>query len=343
MQALVVRAGHGDPRANRTRKMPKRANDGGKGKKKHEPGQEEEDASDNVYYFTFQDGPMGIGLDPVPGESVGSIVSIVVELSQADKSNCIVNDRIEEKIDEQNEYILTAMFHKFDTDRSGTLDLVELRQMLTFYGKNDRAVPSVLETKQLMQLIDADKSKRIELQEWVMLMLFGFKKNYAERKKMAATSTLHKKLNNFTYEIKKGVSNFLTNLHELWCMYDRNHVGFLTPIRVGDMLQHAYKIIYVQTSQLGEAPAAPKHPPSDEDVKLFIGVINSTCDAKHHAHDEDGNELLTEDAFTLFMLQGLKDAEHFTTQTISKKRIKAVYRWRHKMVKMLMWSETSQY
>ena len=126
-------------------------------------------------------------------------------------------------------------------------------------------------------------------------------------------------------------------------MYDRNHVGFLTPIRVGDMLQHAYKIIYVQTSQLGEAPAAPKHPPSDEDVKLFIGVINSTCDAKHHAHDEDGNELLTEDAFTLFMLQGLKDAEHFTTQTISKKRIKAVYRWRHKMVKMLMWSETSQY
>ena len=76
--------------------MPKRANDGGKGKKKQEPEQEEEDASDNVYYFTFQDGPMGIGLDPVPGKSVGSIVSIVVELSQADKSNCIrAGDRVE--------------------------------------------------------------------------------------------------------------------------------------------------------------------------------------------------------------------------------------------------------
>ena len=29
---------------------------------------------DDVYYHTFQDGPMGVGLEPPPGESVGSMI-----------------------------------------------------------------------------------------------------------------------------------------------------------------------------------------------------------------------------------------------------------------------------
>ena len=37
---------------------------------------------DDVYYHTFQDGPMGIGLEPEPGKSVGSVVSVVLESSQ---------------------------------------------------------------------------------------------------------------------------------------------------------------------------------------------------------------------------------------------------------------------
>merc|ERR1719231_284728 len=169
--------------------------------------------------------------------------------------------------------------------------------------------------------------------------MFGLKRTHAERKKMIGNSSLHKKLNNFTFAITNGVNRFLTNLHELWCMYDKNHVGFLEPGRVGDMLQRAYKNIYTQTNQQGEPPATPKQPPSNEDVKLFIGVINSTCDNKHHAHDQDGNTLLTEDAFTLFMLQGLRDAEGVEEKGLKNKRVKAVYRWRHKVIKMLMWQE----
>ena len=122
-------------------------------------------------------------------------------------------------------------------------------------------------------------------------------------------------------------------------MYDRNHVGFLEPGRVGDLLQRAYKNIYKQTNQRGQPPTTPKQPPSNEDVKLFIGVINSTCDNKHHAHDQDGNTLLTEDAFTLFMLQGLRDAESVEEKGLKNKRVKAVYRWRHKVIKMMMWQE----
>ena len=251
----------------------------------------------------------------------------------------IVQNRIAEKIDEQNECVLVAMFHKFDTDRSGDMDLVELRKMLTFYSKDGRTVPSVLETKQLMQLIDEDKSHRLEEKEWVLLMMYGLNQSYADRKKLAGSSSLHRKLNNFTFAIINGINRFLTNLHELWSMYDRNHVGFLTANRVGDMLQRAYKNVYKQTKQLGEPPATPKQPPSDEDVHLFIGVINSTCDGKHHAHDQDGNRLLTEDAFTLFMLQGLRDAENVEEKGLRNRKVKAVYTWRHKMVKMLMWQE----
>merc|ERR1711918_96039 len=77
----------------------------------------------------------------------------------------VVEERMQEKIDEQNEHVLVAMFHKFDTDGSGDMDLVELRKMLTFYSKDGKTVPSVMETRQLMQMIDQDKSHRMEIKE----------------------------------------------------------------------------------------------------------------------------------------------------------------------------------
>ena len=48
-----------------------------------------------VYYHTFQDGSTGMGLDDVPGRSVGTVVT-VVEGSQAYDSGCIrVGDTVE--------------------------------------------------------------------------------------------------------------------------------------------------------------------------------------------------------------------------------------------------------
>ena len=62
---------------------------------------------DDVYYHTFQDGPMGVGLEPPPGESVGSIVSVVVENSQAYNSDSIrVGDAVEKIGNEDITYCL---------------------------------------------------------------------------------------------------------------------------------------------------------------------------------------------------------------------------------------------
>ena len=50
-----------DPRANNIRR------------KQKSNAMDEEEKSDDVYYVTFKDGPMGLGLDPPPGQNVGSI------------------------------------------------------------------------------------------------------------------------------------------------------------------------------------------------------------------------------------------------------------------------------
>jgi len=38
-------------------------------------------------------------------------------------------------------------------------------------------------------------------------------------------------------------------------------------------------------------------------------------------------------------LQGLRDAENVEEKGLRNRKVKAVYTWRHKMVKMLMWQE----
>ena len=49
-----------------------------------------------MYYYTFQDGSTGLGLDDVPGKAVGTVVSLVVEGSQAHDSGSIrVGDTVE--------------------------------------------------------------------------------------------------------------------------------------------------------------------------------------------------------------------------------------------------------
>ena len=57
----------------------------------------EKEKSDFVYYVSFKEGPMGIGLDTPPGNEVGSVVSIIVERSQADETGLIrVGDIVEQ-------------------------------------------------------------------------------------------------------------------------------------------------------------------------------------------------------------------------------------------------------
>ena len=123
-------------------------------------------------------------------------------------------------------------------------------------------------------------------------------------------------------------------------MYDKAHAGFLPPSQVATMLLRAYISIFILTKQPGPRPKTPNNPPPLDVVRMFINIINTHSDAKHHAHDMDADRVLTEDSFTGFLLQGLVDLGG-VRRTFSKneKQVKAIYEWRFRMVKMLMWSE----
>ena len=250
----------------------------------------------------------------------------------------ICKDRIAETIDDQDRLVLGAMFDKFDVDQSGTIDLVELRKMIAFFSKDNEVTPTVIETKHLMNIIDSDKTYRMERNEWIDFVRNIMNTSMEERKRNASALPVARKLISFTHQIEKGVHRFLINTHELWSMYDKDHCGFLNVQRVQAMLWRAYKSIFTLTRQSGARPKTPSTSPTIEDTRLFIGVINSTSDKKHHSHDADGNKILTESSFTSFMLEGLKDASGVQGSfKVKEKRTKAVFTWRYKMVKLLMW------
>ena len=251
----------------------------------------------------------------------------------------IVKARINEAVVDQNKLVLGSMFTKFDVDDSGTIDLVELRKMMRFFSKDD-STPTVLETKELMNMLDTDKTYRLERQEWITLMLTLMQKSYLEKQQIAEESEIARKLISFAFQVEKGVHRFLVNVHELWCMYDKAHAGFLPPSQVATMLLRAYISIFILTKQPGPRPKTPNNPPPLDVVRMFINIINTHSDAKHHAHDMDADRVLTEDSFTGFLLQGLVDLGG-VRRTFSKneKQVKAIYEWRFRMVKMLMWSE----
>ena len=172
-----------------------------------------------------------------------------------------------------------AIFDKYDEDRSGEIDLHEMKQLISDYmGKRGRKyAPTEREVQALMNSLDQSGDGLMDREEFQRFLMGGLARTISERRQYGKKSKMHRKLAILLDRISLGIDRRTKALHKMFDSVDDDKSGFLTATEFRGLMAK-YSV------SNGDIP-------SDADVIEFMDII-----------DENGDARLSKGEFVLFML-----------------------------------------
>jgi len=218
-----------------------------------------------------------------------------------------MREEVERRTTEERMAASYAIFDHYDDDRSGEIDVNEMKQLISDYmGRRGRLyAPSESEVKSLMRSLDQSGDMLLDRDEFQRFLMGGLGRSMSERRQYSRRSKMHRKLAMLLDRISLGIDRRTKALHDIFDSVDTDGSGFLQATELKQLMHNTCN--------------ASEFLPTDEDVLNFLQAI-----------DENGDMKLSKAEFVLYMLHN--DEESESAGNTSK-----IGQWRTKALEKVPW------
>ena len=218
-----------------------------------------------------------------------------------------MREEVERRTMEERMAASYAIFDHYDEDRSGEIDVNEMKQLISDYmGTRGRLyAPSESEVTSLMRSLDQSGDMLLDREEFQRFLMGGLGRTMSERRQYSRRSKMHRKLAMLLDRISLGIDRRTKALHGIFESVDTDGSGFLQATELKQLMHNTC--------------SDSEFLPTDEDVLSFLRAI-----------DENGDMKLSKAEFVLYMLHNDEESE-------SAGENSKIGQWRTKALEKVPW------